>query len=179
MIRALIRCVLRKTSFDSLTKAFSGRCAAKRRHRDQSFLDHVRFSDGRFRTAFPRSRRRPSSARHRLRTGRRPSLLVPMCRRFGLPHRSLRRRISIATSAPFPGPLICVSDQPGAVSLLNGLIEFTCQFRSRGKRIVLDRSAQISKKLYGILSDCCLRRQASRKGWEIQQRTHMSRRLVF
>jgi DNA-binding NarL/FixJ family response regulator len=69
LIRALIRCVLRKTSFDSLTKAFSGRCAAKRRHRDQSFLDHVRFSDGRFRTAFPRSRRRPSSARHRLLLG--------------------------------------------------------------------------------------------------------------
>ena len=55
-------------------------------------------------------------------------------------------------------PLICVSDQPGAVSLLNGQIEFTCQFRSSGKRVVLDRGAQITEKLYGIRRHCCLRR---------------------
>jgi hypothetical protein len=44
-------------------------------------------------------------------------------------------------------PLIGVSDQPGAISLLNGLIEFACQFRSGGERIVLDRGSHIPQKM--------------------------------
>jgi hypothetical protein len=39
--------------------------------------------------------------------------------------------------------LIRVSDQPCAVSLLNGVIELARQFRGGGKRIGLDRGAQI------------------------------------